>query len=208
MEKKLECSFEGCENVRYGKKNICKGHYNQQWRGEPLRPIRKQRKKKMTDDEMAQFIIDNIDLDQETGCWIWQKAVDSAGYGQIGYQGRLWSVHRLTYKLFVGELIPGMDIDHISCENKRCCSPECIRQIPRAGNAQNRQGLSSNNTSGCEGVSWHKRRGKWQAQICVDGKITYLGIFKEKSDAVKARKDAEPIHHPYRNPEYREPAVV
>lgn len=33
------CSFEGCDNTVQAK-NLCQGHYMQQWKGQPLRPLR------------------------------------------------------------------------------------------------------------------------------------------------------------------------
>ena len=47
------------------------------------------------------------------------------------------------------------------------------------------------NTSGVKGVYWHKNKEKWQANIQIDNKLLYLGIFDSKQDAIQARKDAE-----------------
>lgn len=55
-------------------------------------------------------------------------------------------------------------------------------------NSRNRE-KQSNNTSGCKGVSWCKRRKKWQARIWIDRKEFHLGYFsvlKEASDAYDA----------------------
>lgn len=41
------------------------------------------------------------------------------------------------------------------------------------------------------GVGFHKRDGKWYANIRVDGELIHLGYFKEKEDAIKARENAE-----------------
>jgi hypothetical protein len=43
---------------------------------------------------------------------------------------------------------------------------------------QNRnQRIQKNNTSGYKGVSYHKRDGKYQAQISVNKKSIYLGLY-------------------------------
>lgn len=47
------------------------------------------------------------------------------------------------------------------------------------------------NTSGAKGVYWDKSRGKWCASIGFKGKGYHLGRYKEKNDAIKARKQAE-----------------
>lgn len=41
------------------------------------------------------------------------------------------------------------------------------------------------------GVTLHKPSGKWLARIMIHGKVYNLGSYVHKSDAVKARKDAE-----------------
>ena len=50
------------------------------------------------------------------------------------------------------------------------------------------------NTSGVKGVYWHKARNKWQAQIKVNQKQTYIGIFKDKTNAILAYNKAARKH--------------
>ncbi|WP_195989980.1 hypothetical protein [Clostridium sp. D53t1_180928_C8] len=54
--------------------------------------------------------------------------------------------------------------------------------------------LSKANKSGCRGVC-QISDGRWQAQIMFKGKNYKLGRFKEKDDAIKARKEAEEKLH-------------
>ena len=51
--------------------------------------------------------------------------------------------------------------------------------------------LKKNNTSGYPGVYKHTQNGKWIAKIKVNYESIYLGSFTKKSDAIKARKEAE-----------------
>ena len=46
-------------------------------------------------------------------------------------------------------------------------------------------------TSGAIGVCWDKQNQKWRAEIIVEQRTIYLGLFKHYSAAVKARKKAE-----------------
>jgi len=48
-----------------------------------------------------------------------------------------------------------------------------------------------NNTSGYTGVHWDKERGKWVAQIMPARKSHLIGRFDRKSEAIRARKEAE-----------------
>jgi hypothetical protein len=48
-----------------------------------------------------------------------------------------------------------------------------------------------NNTSGVTGVYWDKHKCKWLASINANSIKIYLGRFKDKQKAIKARKIAE-----------------
>lgn len=65
------------------------------------------------------------------------------------------------------------------------------------------QKISTANTSGVKGVSWNKKRGVWEVYIKFKKVQKHLGYFKNKNDAINARKEAEekyfkPILEKYR----------
>lgn len=70
-----------------------------------------------------QIIKDNVTILPETGCWVWNKSVSSAGYGQFTKNGKYWATHRYVFTTLKGEIPEGMVIRH-SCHNKRCCNPD------------------------------------------------------------------------------------
>ena len=51
--------------------------------------------------------------------------------------------------------------------------------------------LWSHNKSGVTGVTFEKDRGKWRAGIQMHGKFISLGRYKNKEEAIAARKEAE-----------------
>lgn len=60
----------------------------------------------------------------ESGCWEWTRSVKSNGYAQIGYQGRMWTAHRLAWVKLVNEDLPkNMMVLH-RCDNRRCFNPD------------------------------------------------------------------------------------
>jgi len=86
----------------------------------------------------------------------------------------------------------GLVVDHINgdgLDNRR----DNLRVCTTAENSRNRN-LKSTNKSGVTGVFWCKGVKKWTAQITVNYKAKHLGYFKEISDAIKSRKDAESIY--------------
>eukprot|EP00613_Pedinella_sp_CCMP2098_P018127 CAMPEP_0171769984 /NCGR_PEP_ID=MMETSP0991-20121206/53252_1 /TAXON_ID=483369 /ORGANISM="non described non described, Strain CCMP2098" /LENGTH=285 /DNA_ID=CAMNT_0012375093 /DNA_START=62 /DNA_END=917 /DNA_ORIENTATION=+ len=49
-----------------------------------------------------------------------------------------------------------------------------------------REGVRSGGSSSkFKGVSWDRKNQKWKAQICIDGKSTYLGIFDNEEEAAR-----------------------
>ena len=88
----------------------------------------------------------------------------------------------------------GMEVDHKNhdtLDNRR----RNLRVCSRSQNQMNLLGPRINPKkgtikSGLRGVSWHKRSGKWIANIRVNGKYLYLGTFVEKRLAYNAYKKA------------------
>ena len=58
-----------------------------------------------------------------SGCWLWEGAIDGSGYGIIGRKGTTLKVHRLAWEAANGQIIPeGMRICH-RCDVPACCNP-------------------------------------------------------------------------------------
>jgi len=110
------------------------------------------------------------------------------GYLSIGIQGRLYWAHRLAWLFVYGEF-PENYIDHINHDgfDNRISN---LRSVTCIENQQNRL-LNKNNTSGVVGVFWSNLYNKWKAQIYVNGKQIYLGIYYNFFEAVCARKSAQ-----------------
>lgn len=78
------------------------------------------------DQQERRFLMKiNVTLD----CWLWTGAQHNAkGYGRIDVNGRRYLAHRYAYQLWVGELVDGMEIDHL-CRNTRCVNPRHLEQV-------------------------------------------------------------------------------
>lgn len=111
-------------------------------------------------------------------------------YGRVG--NRHMALHRFILerksgiKFAMGVLQWSDHADRNTLNNTR----DNLRIATPSQNAFN-QGIRPDNTSGHRGVYWHKSEKRWLAKIGVDGETIRLGSFKNKEDAIIARKEAE-----------------
>lgn len=89
-----------------------------------------------------------------------------------------------------------MHVDHINHETLDNTDIN-LRLITQAENNQNLRLFRKNNTSGVRGVSWHKRKNKWQAAIRVNKIQIYLGLFNEIEEAENVVTEARKKYMPY-----------
>lgn len=71
-------------------------------------------------------------------CWYWQGPVNDDGYGRFHYLGKKYYAHRFSYMTFVGELIKGLQIDHVKelCSHRCCVNPDHLEQVTGAENTR------------------------------------------------------------------------
>lgn len=74
-----------------------------------------------------------------SGCWEWTGHLTSTGYSQMTVGSRTdktrtnTQAHRVSYAVFVGELVDGLQIDHL-CRNRKCINPKHLEQVTCAEN--------------------------------------------------------------------------
>jgi HNH endonuclease len=73
----------------------------------------------------------------ENGCWIWQLARNSKGYGTRWDRTtkRLVQAHRWYYEQAFGPIPEGMWIDHL-CKTKACVNPDHLEPVTPRMNAE------------------------------------------------------------------------
>jgi hypothetical protein len=70
--------------------------------------------------------IDNIkqrSIQTPTGCWEWNGARTSAGYGEISRGGKVRYVHRLSWEIHRSPIPKGQHVLH-RCDNPPCWNPD------------------------------------------------------------------------------------
>lgn len=124
-------------------------------------------------------------LDETTNCWVWTRAVSKKGYGRIGYKGKLWFVHRLTWTKIKGKIPKNMQIDH-KCRNILCANPAHLRLVTNKQNLEHRGPAPKNSSTGIQGVYWHTTKKKYCAQVRHWGRHYHAGYFDNLEDAERA----------------------
>ncbi|MCG7598861.1 HNH endonuclease [Halomonas sp. McH1-25] len=109
----------------------------------------------------------------------------STSYVRLSIDGVKLPGHTVVLAMHGITVPKGMMVDHLNgdgidnrLENLRVVTPQL--------NSRNRR-MNPNNTSGANGVYWCEKRRRWIAQ----GPKIYLGAYKEKSEAIRARKNWE-----------------
>lgn len=116
--------------------------------------------------------------------------VNGDGYRVGKIDDKMYRAHRVAFAVHHGHW-PTEHIDHINGDktDNRICN---LREATGSENQRNRS-KPKNNTSGFKGVSLNK--GKWMAQIMLNGKRYCLGTFNTPKDASIAYASAAKTMH-------------
>lgn len=88
---------------------------------------------------------------QANGCWIWQGAATSLGYGQITVgvrkdgTRRTVYVHKAAWEAIHGPVPKGRELDHFRCDTPACANPEHVRPVTHQENILRADGPTSTN---------------------------------------------------------------
>ena len=84
----------------------------------------------------ATRLAEKIEVDPITGCWLWRAFCDEKGYARLCLRFRdrkETKAYRVTYRLFKGDLPPGLEPDHL-CRVRSCINPAHLEAVTHAVN--------------------------------------------------------------------------
>ena len=118
------CSIEDCGG-RHHSRGLCEMHYVRLLKhGDPHH------------DTYGQMILSRVDQSAGPGgCWLWTGCTNRGGYGLTKFRGRTTGAHRAVYRLLVGPIPEGLDLDHL-CSVRLCVNPAHLEPVTHAENVR------------------------------------------------------------------------
>lgn len=153
-------------------------------------------------------LLKHLDYCADTGQLTWNKRVNARaaegqragsvrrdGYVVIGWKGKYYYAHRLTWHIHYGKWPE--QVDHVNGHrnDNRITN---LRECKEGSNNQNTSRLR-NNTSGFTGVRFEPRRKHWIATCYSNGKHVYLGSFSSAEEARAVYVSYKADNHPMYN---------
>jgi len=103
--------------------------------------VRRQRKHSLVGRFLKKILVSETRFHNDTPCWEWQAGKDDSGYGrfsaEFGECDKEHYAHRVSYRMFIGEIPVGYEVDH-DCRNRACSSPFHLIAITQAENLSKR----------------------------------------------------------------------
>lgn len=148
-------------------------------------------------DLTADFVRELFNYDPDVGVLVRKKRYQIAhpskgdGYTRIRVGRLIYQVHRVIWLHVYGEW-PSKDIDHINGD-KSDNRIENLRDVSHSVNLQNQRRAAITSKTGLLGV--HPHQGRFLAQIQINKKIIYLGLFGTAIEGHNAYLDAKRALH-------------
>lgn len=116
------------------------------------------------------------------GCWLWTGALASNGYGSVGHGGRIHSAHALAYRLLVGAVPDGLQLDHL-CRERRCCNPTHLEPVTAAENVRRARILIIACPKGHAYDDANTRINKRGQRSCKECSREYVRLWRQRQTA-------------------------
>jgi len=187
----------------------------------PFRETLSKRTPRMSDLTVAEFDLDDLPVrirskiraaryahpDLGSPCWMWQACKTTAGYGNVGWRGKMVYAHRLVFELLARPILAGLELDHL-CRVHRCVNPAHLEPVTHAENMRRGQGgrLCRSKTLCPQGHPYAGEnlrvnpRGSRECRTCrrENSRASYASDPEKeraRSRAYRGKRDADPVRY-------------
>lgn len=108
-------------------------------------------------------------------CWLWKSCISpTQGYARIWIDGRLKEAHPIAYRLAIGPIPDGLQLDHL-CRVRHCVRPSHLEAVTRKVNIlrgespmarESRQTSCIHGHAFDEANTWFDKFGKRHCRTC------------------------------------------
>lgn len=119
-----KCEQPGCINNHLAR-GMCNLHYRRFHRSGTFHHAK--------DETALQRLYRLTPIRPSNACWVWRGRLNDGGYGTLGFAGKHYLAHRLSYQEHIGELTPNLAVHH-KCHNRKCINPEHLIEVTKAVN--------------------------------------------------------------------------
>lgn len=112
------------------------------------------------DEPLVTRLLLRIEIDEQSGCWLWTRGTNDAGYGRFAIaHDKNVAPHRWAYEFWVGLIPLGYTVDHMchnserscaggpTCAHRRCINPDHLEAVTLAVNLSRTTTLSTLNAA-------------------------------------------------------------
>ncbi len=138
---------------------------------------------------------DKVRKPNANGCWLWNAATDTGGYGQFCYpRDKALLSHRVAYELLVGPIPAGLVIDHFYCQTPACVNPSHLEVVTHRANTLRGKSVPAENARKTECKNGHPftekntRISSIGGRVCRECRRAYGRRYYQENYSVAARE--------------------
>lgn len=137
------CRSESCQRMVFAQ-GYCHSCYNRLWGTGEIQRVRPHRRRGFLEQWIAE-----MQQERPAECWPWPRGINDDGYGWACFYGIRGLAHKVVYRLVVGEVPAGLELDHRchtdaarsgacsggnDCPHRRCANPGHLELVTRQEN--------------------------------------------------------------------------